>query len=123
MRLFRNKLHCIAMTVRQYDASSTNAFFVFGIINIRWAKVYIFFSSHGSRALPGLLDEISRSQTHHTRQDSSEREIDLSQRPLPDKTQHSQETDIHARTGIRTSNPSKRAAVDPRLTPRGHGDL
>jgi hypothetical protein len=31
-----------------------------------------------------------------------------------------QETDIHALGGIRTHNPSKRAAVDPRLRPRGH---
>jgi hypothetical protein len=41
---------------------------------------------------------------------------------LPDNTQHSQETDIHASGGIRTHNPSKRAAVDPRLTPRGQWD-
>ena len=31
-------------------------------------------------------------------------------------------TDIHASSRIRTSNPSKRAAVDPRLRPRGHWD-
>ena len=29
-------------------------------------------------------------------------------------------TDIHARGGIQTRNPGKRAAVDPRLRPRGH---
>jgi hypothetical protein len=29
-------------------------------------------------------------------------------------------TNIHALGGIRTHAPSKRAAVDPRLTPRGH---
>jgi hypothetical protein len=45
-----------------------------------------------------------------------------SQRPLPDNTQHSQQTDIHALGGIRTYNPSKRAAVIPRLIPRGHWD-
>jgi hypothetical protein len=45
-----------------------------------------------------------------------------SQRPLPDNTQHSQETDIHALGGIRTRNPSKRGAADPRLRPRGHWD-
>jgi hypothetical protein len=38
-----------------------------------------------------------------------------SQRPLPDNTQQSQETTIHAPGGIRTHNPSKRAAVNPRL--------
>jgi hypothetical protein len=36
--------------------------------------------------------------------------------------QHSQGTDIHAPPGIRTRNPSKRAATDPRLRLRGHWD-
>jgi hypothetical protein len=31
-------------------------------------------------------------------------------------------TDIHAPGGIQTHNPSKRAAVDPRLRQRGHWD-
>jgi hypothetical protein len=43
-------------------------------------------------------------------------------RPLPDNTQNSQQTDIHAPRGIRTHDPSKRAAADPRLRPRGHWD-
>jgi len=38
----------------------------------------------------------------------------------PDNTQHSQETDIHAPGGIRTLNPSKRAAADTRTRSRGH---
>jgi hypothetical protein len=46
--------------------------------------------------------------------------ISPTQRPLPDNTQHSQETDIHAPGGIRIHNPSKLAAADPRLGPRGH---
>jgi hypothetical protein len=37
-------------------------------------------------------------------------------------TQKSQQADIHATSGIRTPNPSKRAAADPRLTPLGHWD-
>ena len=41
------------------------------------------------------------------------------QRPLPNKTQHSQEVDIRVPGGIRTHNPSKRAAADPRRKPRG----
>ena len=44
------------------------------------------------------------------------------QRPLPDNTQHSQQTNIHAPGGIRTHNLSRRAAVDLRLRPRGHWD-
>jgi len=37
--------------------------------------------------------------------------ISSSQRPLPDNTQHSQQTDIHARGGIRTHDLSRRAAA------------
>jgi hypothetical protein len=48
--------------------------------------------------------------------------ISPTQRPLPDNTQQSQETDIHAPGGIRTHDPSKRAAADPRLRPRSHWD-
>jgi hypothetical protein len=33
-----------------------------------------------------------------------------------------QTTDIHPPCGIRTHNPSKRTAADPRLIPRGHWD-
>ena len=35
---------------------------------------------------------------------------------------NSQETDIHTPVGIRTNNPSKRAAAYPRLRPRGYWD-
>jgi hypothetical protein len=45
-----------------------------------------------------------------------------SQRPLPNNTQHSQETDIFAPGGIRTHNPNKQTAVHPRLRPQGHWD-
>jgi hypothetical protein len=55
-----------------------------------------------------------------SRPHSSRRVISSSQRPLPGNTQPSQLTDIHAPEGIRTHNPSKRAAANPRLRPRGH---
>ena len=48
------------------------------------------------------------------------RVIRPSQRPLPDNTQQSQETDIHSPDWIRTRNPSKRAAANSRLRPHGH---
>jgi hypothetical protein len=48
--------------------------------------------------------------------------ISSSQRPLPDNTQHSQQTDIHAPGGIRARNLSRRAAAELRLRPRGHWD-
>ena len=70
-----------------------------------------------------ILD-VSRSHTttHHSRQDSSGRVIGSSQRPLPDNTQHSQQTNIHIPGGIRTHNLSRRAAADLRLRPRGNWD-
>jgi len=43
-------------------------------------------------------------------------------RPLPHNTYRSQETDTHAPGGIRTYNPIKREAADPRLRPRGHSE-
>ena len=60
-----------------------------------------------------LIHEVSRSHTttHHSRQDSSGRVISPSQGPLPDITQHSQQTDIHAHCGIRTHDLSRRAAT------------
>jgi len=48
--------------------------------------------------------------------------ISPTQRPLPDNTQQSKETDIHDSGGIRTHNPSKRAATNPLLRPHGHWD-
>ena len=48
--------------------------------------------------------------------------ISPSQRPLPDNTQHSQQTNIHAPGGIRTHDRSRRAAVDLRLRPLDYWD-
>jgi len=61
-------------------------------------------------------------KTHHTRPDSSGRVISPSQRPLPDNTQHSQDTDIHSHGGIRTRNPARPTPADPPLGPHGHWD-
>jgi len=69
-----------------------------------------------------LFIEDARSQSHHTRKDSSGRVISPTQRPLPDNTQHSQQTDIRAPCEILTRNPSKRATADKRLRPLGHWD-
>ena len=60
--------------------------------------------------------------THYSGYDSSGRVIGPPQRPLPDNTQHSQQTDMHTPSGIRTRNPYKRTAADPCLIPRGHWD-
>ena len=48
--------------------------------------------------------------------------ISPSQRPLPDNTQQSQQTNIQALGGIRAHELSGRAAVDLRFRPRGHWD-
>jgi len=46
--------------------------------------------------------------------------ISSSQRPLPENTQQSQQTNIHAPGEIRTHDLNRRAAADLRLRPRGH---
>jgi len=48
--------------------------------------------------------------------------ISSSQRPLPDNTQHSQQTNIYAPGGTQTYDLSRRAAAELRLRPRGHWD-
>jgi len=63
---------------------------------------------------------ITLSFTNHSRYDSSGRVISPTQSRLPDNTQHSQETDIHAPGGIRTQNPSKWKITHSCLRPRGH---
>ena len=62
----------------------------------------------------------SHTTTHHNRYDSSERVIRSSQRPLPDNTQHSQQTNIHAPVDIRMRDLSRRGAVDLSLRMRSH---
>jgi len=70
-----------------------------------------------------LIHEVSRPHTtkHHSRQDSSGRVISSSQKPLPDNTQHSQQTYIHASGAIRTHNHSQRAATDIDRVATGNG--
>jgi hypothetical protein len=61
-------------------------------------------------------------QTHHNPYVSSGRIIGPSQRPLPDTTQQSKDTDILTLSGFRSRHPSKRAAADPRLRPLTRSD-
>jgi len=65
-------------------------------------------------SLTRFLDH-THTPTHHSRYDSSGRVISSSQRPLPDNTQNSQQTDIHGPRGIRTHDPGRRTAADLRL--------
>ena len=48
------------------------------------------------------------------------RVINPKQRPLPNNTQHKQETTIHAPGRIQTCSPSKQVTTDPCLRPRSH---
>jgi hypothetical protein len=74
----------------------------------------------GPSSLQRLYDHTWACQT---RQDSSGRVIEPTQRSLPENAQHSQETDIHAPAGFETAIPSQQAeAADPRLRPRNHWD-
>ena len=62
----------------------------------------LFFGGGGTTAPPmgyGLIHEVSRSHPHNDGSqsvDPSGHVINSSQRPLPDNTQHSQQTDRHA---------------------------
>jgi hypothetical protein len=64
----------------------------------------------------------SERDTHTHTLDGSSLEQGSALAENSDNKQHSQETDIHAPGGIRTRNPSKRAAADPHLKPRDHCD-
>jgi hypothetical protein len=72
------------------------------------STVIYFFARHSYWTRASLLSRVrDHTQTHQIRQDTSGWVIGPSQKTLPDKTQHSQETDIDARDVIRTRNPRK----------------
>ena len=86
-------------------------------------------SEPGPRHYRGFT--IAFRQSYNTLQDFSGRVISPAQRSLPDNTQHSEETDIHAPAPLlpppppgvnRTLNPRKRAVANLCRKPRGHWD-
>ena len=83
--------------------------------------MFLFF--HGSTSLVGLgllIVEVPRS---HSDTPHSVGLLWTSDRPVTDLTARTTLTsDIHALDVIRTHNPSKRAAADPRLRLHGHWD-
>ena len=105
-------------------------------IQIKWSDVqlvtYFFFFVIGATAPSGPGPPHSRFLDHTQRRTTVDRtpldEWSARQRPLPDNTQHSQQTDIHTPpppptpAGIRTHNLSRRAATNLRLRPRSHRD-
>ena len=118
----KNFFHCHKILITSYYVPEANCFLLHSLFIF---ELFFFTVALRSNAGHGLLIlEVSRSHTttHHSRQDSSGRVISSSQRPLPDNTQHSQLTNIHAPGGIRTHDLSRRAAANLRLRPRGHWD-
>ena len=75
-------------------------------------------SYNGSTVLMGqvpIIVEVLQTYSDTSKSvDPSGRVIDPSQRTLPNNTHHSQDPDIHSPPGIRTRNPGKRVASDPR---------
>ena len=89
--------------------------FYIHIINANKCIFFLFAVALRPTAGHGLLIlEVSRSHTT-THTTSSGRVISSSQRPLPDNTQHSQQTNIQAHGGIRTHDLCRRAAADHAL--------
>ena len=84
---------------------------------------FVLWSCDPTRAMASsLLRLLNHTHTHshtHSRWDSFGRAISSSRRLLPDNTQHSQQTDIYGRGGIRTRSLSRRVTADVRLRPRG----
>ena len=48
--------------------------------------------------------------------------LSATRKPLPDNTQHLQETEMYGPGRIRTRNPSKLAVTEPYIRPRGQWD-
>ena len=120
MQINKNFVHQIENQPRSYYGARSTNYQDTHVLMI--CKFYLFFVALWPSADYSLLiHDVSRSHTttHHSRQESSGRVISSSQRPLPDNTQHSQQTDIHAPGGIQNDNLSRRMAADLRLRPRG----
>ena len=88
------------------------------ILNFFFKLYYLFYFGVTAPSAPWPFHskgfQVTNTKTHHSRQKSSRRVISSSQRPLPDFTQHSQQTDMP------TDSLSRRATADLRLRPRGH---
>jgi hypothetical protein len=84
--------------------------------------VIIFVAQQSKSGLSFLIVDVLRPHTFRhtrTRQDSSERVISPSQRSLT--TQQTQETNIHAPSGIRTCDSINPAVAYVLLRPHSHG--
>ena len=105
------KVHCT------YTTQETNATKIHAHIGI------VSFSGATAQRGPGPPNEVSRS--HTITHSHSVGLLWTSDRPVAEirtysNTQHSEETNIHASGGIRTRDPSNRAAVDLCFRPHGY---
>jgi len=87
---------------------------------VRTDSVNIFFYYGSTTPVGlGLLYEVTRSHSfRHIILGTTLRFLRTSDHLVAetsDNTQHSKDTDIHSSCGIRTRNPNKRSAPDPRL--------
>jgi len=94
---------------------------------IRYLYVFFFFCCgaairRGSRPPHscGFLDHTQRRTT--VGRTPLDEWISSSQKSLPDNTQHSQQTNLHAPGGIRTHDLNRRTAAELCLRPRGRWD-
>ena len=105
--------------------SANSACIKFGILRrqiITFSQTWYYFCKVKHPPVHQALDIIDafHTLTHHTRYKSSVREISPTQ-GISDWQKTTLTTDRHSCSGgIRTRNPSKRKATDPRLWPRGH---
>jgi hypothetical protein len=91
--------------------------------NIYAKDVFFIMAEQSHSGLGNLILGVSKSGTvRHTTCGKIPLDdvISPSQRPIPDRTQHSQGTDIYIAGGNRTCNTSKRATADLPLRPRSH---
>ena len=92
------------------------------VINIKHQNKYSytdFFSPHGALAPGGPEPPYYRGFTITLRH-TTFRFLWASDQPDAETSITTPTTNIHAPGGIRTHNPSKQAAADPALRPRGH---
>jgi hypothetical protein len=118
-------LNCVPLSTYLESVNPLNPLSPITLFCFSWRYNPLWFYFHSPVAGFSLLVfEVSWSHTtmRHSREDSPGRVINPSQTPLPDSTQHSHNTHIHAPGGIRNHNLSRRVVEDLRFTPRGHWD-
>jgi len=89
---------------------------LFGILFTLHCEGFLFFYGVTAPTVPGL--PLGRGFTIAIRHTALSRTLCTSDQPVAETTtwqaEHSQEADFHTARGVRTRNPSKRAATAPR---------